>query len=79
MGDGRQEDGSLVSCHTSTEGYIEIVKTKFNDVLSTYNGDISTFKYNVDERENNPFIKKLKGTNQPVFDKITDYANGLVV
>ena len=79
MGDGRQEDGSLVSCHTTTERYIEIVKTKFNDVLSTYNGDISTFKYNVDERENNPFIKKLKGTNQPVFDKITDYANGLVV
>ena len=70
---------SKVLNHASTEEYIEAVKIKLNDVLSTYNGDISTFKYNVDERENNPFIKKLKGTNQPVFDKISDYANGLVI
>lgn len=70
---------SKVKNHESTEEYIEAVKAKLNDVLSTYNGNISAFKYDVNERENNPFIKKLKGTNQPVFNKISDYVNGLVI
>jgi uncharacterized protein (TIGR03034 family) len=65
--------------HNSTQTYISAVESKLSTLLNTYDGDISALEYFASDRESNPLVQALYGTNEPVYNTASDIINGLTI